>query len=342
LWVQTAVYAVIILVGAPMVIAGDITTGALVGASILGSRMIAPLAQLTQVLGRLQQAKVAMQSLNRLMQMPVDHPPDEARIQCPRIAGAYALKSALFRYADETSPTALMVRDLHIQPGEKIGLLGRNGAGKSTLLQALSGLLEPSSGEVLLDNLALQHIDPADLRRDVGLLSQNARLFYGTIRENLTLGAPHAAEEEILAALTMVGGLDFIRKLPKGLDHLIQEGGGGLSGGQRQSLLLARLLIRQPSVVLLDEPTAAMDEATERHFISQFLKWSGNRTVVIATHRMRVLELVDRLIVVENGQIALDDSKENALRKLRRLSPVPATGAPRPAAARPGTAQAKG
>ncbi|MDX3927486.1 MAG: type I secretion system permease/ATPase [Shinella sp.] len=320
--VQTAVYAVTIFAGAPMVIAGDITTGTLVGASILGSRMMAPMAQLTHVLSRLQQAKVAMKSLNAIMQMPVDHPEQESRIHCPRIVGRYSLKSALFRYGDDSSPPALSVRDLQIRPGEKIAVLGKNGAGKSTLLQALSGLLEPSSGEVLLDDMALHQTDPADVRRDVSLLTQNARLFYGTLRDNIMMGAPHASQEEILGVLSMVGAGDFIRKLPKGLDHVVLEGGHGLSGGQRQAILLARLLIRQPSVVLLDEPTASMDEATERHFIKQFLSWGDDRTIIIATHRMRVLELVGRIIVVENGQIALDDAKESGLRTLRGLANV--------------------
>lgn len=320
--VQTGVYAVTIFVGAPMVIAGDMTTGALVGASMLGSRMIAPMAQVTQILTRLQHAKVAMRSLNQLMRLPVDHPDQERRIELPHIHGDYRLRAAIFRYGDDMAPPALTVRDLSIRAGEHIALLGKNGAGKSTLLQALSGLLEADSGEILLDSVALPQIDPADVRRDVGLLTQNARLFYGTIRENITLGAPHVSSQEILAVLAMVGAEDFIRKLPKGLEHVLLEGGQGLSGGQRQSLLLARLLIRQPAVVLLDEPTASMDEATERNFIRQFREWSTGRTVVIATHRMRVIELVERMIVVDNGVIALDDTKESALRRLSGAPPA--------------------
>jgi len=323
--VQTAVYAATVLIGAPMVIAGDMTTGALVAASILGSRMMAPMSQLSQILSRFQQAKVAYRSLNSIMQMPVDHPERESRIHCPRIEGGYRLRSAVYRYGDESSPVALTVRDLKIGPGEKIALLGKNGAGKSTMLAALSGLLEPSSGEILLDNIALHHIDPADLRRDVGLLTQNARLFHGTLRDNIMLSAPQASQEEILAALSMVGADEFVRKLPKGLEHSVLEGGLGLSGGQKQALLLARLLIRQPSVVLLDEPTASMDEATERHFIRQFLSWSQDKTVIVATHRMRVLELVDRLIVVENGVIAMDERKDVGLKKLRGIANVAST-----------------
>lgn len=322
--VQTGVYALTVFIGAPMVISGDITTGALVGASILGSRMLAPMAQFTQIAGRLQHARIAKQGLDRLMQMPVDHPDSETRIHCPHIKGSYLLKNALFRYGDESSPPALLVRDLKIEHGERVAVLGRNGAGKSTLLLALSGLMDASDGEVLLDDLSLPQIDPADVRRDIGLLTQNSRLFFGTLRDNITMGAPDASDDEIRRVLAMVGADGFIRKLPQGLEYLVQEGGSGLSGGQKQAILLARLLIRDPSVVLLDEPTSTMDEATERHFIQQFAKWSAGRTVVLATHRTRVLELVERLIVVENGQIALNDTKERGLQALLGVSKVEA------------------
>lgn len=315
--VQTGVFAVVIFFGAPMVMAGDMTTGALVAASVLGSRMMAPVAQITQLLSRLQQARVAMGSLDQIMKMPVDNPEAENRIHRPAIAGGYVARSAVFRYGGDDAPAALSLRRLAIGPGERIAVLGRNGAGKSSLLQALSGLLEPAAGELLLDDVALRHIDPADVRRDVALLSQNARLFHGTIRENVTLGAPEATDEAIARALAIVGAEAFIRRLPRGLDQLIQEGGQGLSGGQRQAVLLARMLIREPAVMLLDEPTAAMDEATERQFIERFALWSAGRTVVIATHRMRVLDLVDRVIVLEQGAVALDGPREQVLKTLR-------------------------
>ncbi|WP_033073281.1 type I secretion system permease/ATPase [Sphingopyxis sp. MWB1] len=311
--VQNGVYAAIIFVGAPFVMDGRITTGVLVAASILGSRMIAPVSQVAQLLNRLQHARIGVESIDQIMALPVDDPDDEHRIQLPLIEGAYQLRAASFRYGDPSTPPALTVADLTIAPGEKVALVGRNGAGKSTLLQACSGLLQPVSGEVLLDGFALHQLDPSDVRRDVGLLGQQSRLFHGSIRENMLLGRPQATTEEIMEAVAMVGADDFIRRSRQGLEQMILEGGRGLSGGQIQALLLARLLIRQPRILLLDEPTAAMDEAAERLFIDRFRDWSRDRTVIIATHRMRVLDLVDRILVVQNGAIALDAPKNKAL-----------------------------
>ncbi|WP_137898291.1 type I secretion system permease/ATPase [Sphingomonas sp. 2SG] len=315
--VQNGVYAAIIFVGAPLVISGSITTGVLVATSILGSRMMAPMAQVTQLLGRWQHAKVAMGSLNQIMALPVDSADADHRIPLPAVTGAFTLRSAVFTYADPNAPPALTVAGLEIAAGERIALLGRNGAGKSTLLQGLSGMLQPVSGEVLLDGLALHQIDPADVRRDVGLLTQSSRLFHGTLRENLTLGAPSASDTEIMAVLAMVGADAMLRRMRDGLGHVVQEGGRGLSGGQVQALLLARLLLRQPMVALLDEPTAAMDEATERHFIQRLGEWGRDRTLVVATHRMRMLDIVDRIIIIDQGGVILDGPRDQILATMR-------------------------
>lgn len=314
--IQGATFAVIVLFGTPLVINGDLTTGSLIAASILGSRMIAPMAGLTQVLNRWQQAKVALSSINKLMELPVDNPEKEKKIHKNHVNGNYVLKNAQFFYGMESPVPALTVKNLKINHGEKIAVLGRNGAGKSTLLQALSGLLEARSGQALLEGVSISHIDPADIRRDVGLMSQNAKLFHGTIRENLLLGSPLASDDDILRCLKMTGALDFIKKIPTGLDYVITEGGLGLSGGQQQSLLLSRLLLRNPHVLLLDEPTASLDDVTERNFINELRSWLGGRTLIVATHKMSMVNWVDRIIVVDNGQIVLDEPKDIALRKL--------------------------
>lgn len=314
--VQSGAFAVIVLFGAPMVIEGELTTGSLIAASILGGRMIGPMAGLTQVLARWQQSKSALQGINQLMELPVDNPEGKKRVHKNVITGNFAIKNAKFSYGEEQPLPSLSIKNLEIKPGEKIAILGRNGAGKSTLLQVLSGLLEPKEGTVILDKISMAHIDPADVRRDIGLMSQNSRLFHGSIRENLMLGAPMATDEDLLKALNMSGAAEFITKLPTGLDHVIAEGGLGLSGGQKQSLLLSRALVRNPYILLLDEPTASLDDVTERHFIQKLQAWSAGKTLIISTHKMSIVNMVDRIIVIDNGQIVLDDPKEIALAKL--------------------------
>lgn len=325
--VQGLVYASVIVVGAPMVINGDITTGAIVAASLLSSRMIAPMATLCGVLARWQQVRAAKTSLDGLMNLPVENSSDETRIHCPVLFGHYQFTDAMFRYYSDSLTMALRIKSLTIQPGERIAVLGRNGSGKSTLLQAMAGGMDLVSGELRLDNLSLPHIDVADVRRNVGLLTQNARLFHGTLRENLTLGAAHATDDAIFSALTVSGGAEFIRRLPLGLDHPVMEGGTGLSGGQRQSLLLARMLLRDPNIVLLDEPTAALDDHTEKEFIERLGAWLNGRTLIVATHRAAILSLVDRILVLKEGQLVMDSPKEKALPPARSGGNLPEVNA---------------
>lgn len=310
---QGLTYAMVVLVGCFAVIDGEMTTGALVACSILSSRMLAPIAQITGILGRLQQTKIAKQSLDELMKRPIDQAEGSHLVHKPVLNGDYELKNVLFQYGDEDPKPSLMIRHLKIRSGEKVAILGRNGAGKSTLLQLLSGMQEPNQGAVHLDGLDLSLIDPSDVRRDMGLLNQNAYLFYGTIRENLTLGAPLATDDDILNALTVTGALAFIQEKKEGLDHLILEGGIGFSGGQKQAFLLARLLIRQPNILLLDEPTASIDDVSEKQLIDHLKDWLAHRTLIVATHRRAVLELVDRIVVVNDGKIVMDGPRDEIL-----------------------------
>ena len=310
---QGLTYAMVVLVGCFAVIDGEMTTGALVACSILSSRMLAPIAQITGILGRLQQTKIAKQSLDELMKRPIDQAERSHLVHKPVLNGDYELKNVLFQYGDEDPKPSLMIRHLKIRSGEKVAILGRNGAGKSTLLQLLSGMQEPNQGAVHLDGLDLSLIDPSDVRRDMGLLNQNAYLFYGTIRENLTLGAPLATDDDILNALTVTGALAFIQEKKEGLDHLILEGGIGFSGGQKQAFLLARLLIRQPNILLLDEPTASIDDVSEKQLIDHLKDWLAHRTLIVATHRRAVLELVDRIVVVNDGKIVMDGPRDEIL-----------------------------
>lgn len=313
--VQGGVFAVVIFFGAPLVMAGEMSTGVLVAASMLSSRMLAPLASVTQIMNRWQQAQVAREALDKLMALPVDVSAEDQRIHKPVIQGDFRLNDAVFGHDAQTP--ALKVEKLAISPGERIAILGRNGAGKSTLLAGLAGLLEPLAGEVRVDDVVMGLIDPADLRRDICLMGQGARLFHGTLRENLTLGAPGATDEAILEMLDQMGLADFVHRLPEGLDHMVLEGGLGLSGGQKQGLLLARLLLRRPNVLLLDEPTASFDEVSEAAVIDMLGKMKRDTSVIVATHRPAMLRIVDRLIVVNNGVIAMDGPKDQVLAQLR-------------------------
>ncbi|TDV23821.1 ATP-binding cassette subfamily C protein LapB [Paraburkholderia caballeronis] len=329
---QSLVYALVILAGCFAVIKGDMTTGALIGMSILSSRMIAPLAQVSGIMARWQQAKVARSGLDELMKRPVDHPEHSKVLHRPTIAGNFDLEGVSFSYGEDDKRVALDIRKLQIRSGERIAILGRNGAGKSTLLQLLSGLQLPQKGTVLLDSLKMSLIDPYDVRRDVAFLPQNANLFYGTLRDNLTMGKPHASDDEILEALKLSGAIGFLHTLPNGLEHMVLEGGRGLSGGQRQLILLARTLLRSPRVVLFDEPSASLDEVSEQHLVNALAPWLEGRTLIVATHRPAVLRWVDRIIVVDNGHIVLDDNRQNVLAKLSRPTATAAPAAAPPAA----------
>ena len=323
--IQGLAFAIVVLVGAFAVMDGEMSTGALVACSILSSRMLGPISQLTGVLGRWQQAKVAKKSLDELMKKPVDQPDHAHLIHKSAIAGHYELDGVQFQYGEDDPRPSLTIPKLEIKAGERIAILGRNGAGKSTLLQLLSGMQVPVAGKVKLDQTDLALIDPSDVRRDMALLNQNSNLFYGTVRENVTLGAPLASDEDILNALNISGALGFVQEKKEGLDHLILEGGVGFSGGQRQALLLARLLIRQPNILLLDEPTAAIDDVAEKQFIDHLKSKLTHQTLLIATHRRAVLELVDRIIVIHDGKIVMDGPKEQvlnpSLRKTQQAMP---------------------
>lgn len=315
--VQSIVYAVVLLVGCYLVMNGDMTTGALVGTSILASRTIAPLAQISGVLSRWQAAKVARKSLDELMKRPVDQPEPRERVHRTNLNGNYQLENVGFYYDEEEKVNVLTIPKLEIKAGEKVAILGRNGSGKSTLLQLLAGMQDPQTGTVSLDDISLPLLDVADVRRDMAFLSQNARLFFGSVRENITMGRPLASDDDIQRALAMSGALEFVRQQKNGLNYQILEGGFGLSGGQRQALLLARMLITQPNIVLMDEPTAWLDEISEQRLIGHLEQWIGRRTLVIATHRLAILHLVDRIIVLDKGKVVMDGPRDVILKQQR-------------------------
>jgi ATP-binding cassette subfamily C protein LapB len=329
-WTQTLqhlAYTAVLVAGTYMVLAGEMTMGALIACSILTNRVIVLFMPLGQMFARWQNAKVALSGLNDLLAKPVDHDPERELLRRPTLKGDYQFQNVSYAYGEEGA-TVFQVENLSIRAGERVALLGRIGAGKSTMLRLLSGMARPASGTILLDGTDLNIINPADLRREIGYLGQGAELFLGTIRENLAIGRPDVTDEEIVQALTVTGGLPLVQGQSRGLDLMLQEGGVGLSGGQRQTLLLARTLLRNNNIVLLDEPSAPMDEGTERQFVERLRRWAGDRTLIIATNRVGILPLVDRIIVIDNGRIVMDGPKNDVLKSLSRphTPPVAAVG----------------
>lgn len=322
--VQQLTYAGMLVFGVYLVLNGDITTGTLVASSLLSSRTIAPLMQLTMVFSRWQHAKSAMTGLDELLKRPLDQPEEGEVAHCPTLTGHYDLRNVQYSYDEENVKNVLNVAKLQIKPGERIAILGKVGAGKSTLLKLLAGQASATQGKVIVDGVDISRIDPVDLRRQLGWLSQDSRLFFGTLRQNLMLGNPHASEQEMLQALRVSGALSLVQQDASSLDRIINEGGRGLSGGQRQMVMLSRMILRQPQVVLMDEPTASMDEQLEEYVLRQMQSWLAGRTLVLVTHRPALLKLVDRIVVMDNGRIIADGSRDDILRAVTPAKPAAA------------------
>ena len=299
---------------------GALTTGGLIACTILAGRALAPLGQLAALLTRYQQSRSALMALNRIMALPTERPAGRTFLHRPVLTGQIEFSDVNFSYP-KTKIGVLHGVSFRIQPGEHVAILGRVGSGKSTTLRLMMGLYESASGSVLLDGTDLQQIDPADLRRNVAYVSQDVRLFYGTLRENITLGAPLADDEAILAATRMAGLDRLVAGHPLGFDLVVGERGEGLSGGQKQSIALARALLAAQPVYLLDEPTSSMDHNTEHAFITQFKTFIKGRTLVLATHKPAMLDLVDRLIVLEGGKLVADGPRDSVLRALTQAPP---------------------
>ncbi|MDZ4394364.1 type I secretion system permease/ATPase [Cypionkella sp.] len=301
---QQVAYSAVIIVGVYQVSAGAMTIGSLIACTILTSRTLSPMSQVAGLLARWQQVRATMDNLDQIMAMPVERPNDRHFVRAPSIAGRLQLTDAVYTHDQESSP-ALAIKSLHIAAGEHVALLGGNGAGKSTLLRMLAGLTDPASGAILLDNLALSQIDPIDRRRQIGYLPQSVALFQGTLRDNLLLDHGLHDDDELFAALDAVGLGAHVRRHVRGLDMQI-HGNSNVSGGQRQAIGLSRVILQDPKVVLLDEPTSAFDQGTEQQVVQYMQGWLKGRTAVIATHKRELLVLTPRAVVLRDGNIAHD------------------------------------
>lgn len=313
--VQQATYVAAVVLGAYLVFAGEFTVGSIIAVGILTGRTLAPLSQLADTMARWGNVRAALDALEVIADAPQDRDAQRSYLRRERLEGHFELREAQFRYSDDAA-TVLDIPALAIMPGQRVAVLGANGSGKSTFLRLLSGLYAPTRGRLLVDGTELGQIEPRDLRRAVGYLGQDVRLFTGSLRDNLTFNLLERDDERLIQALDFAGLGPFVKGHPKGLDLELGDGGAGLSIGQRQSVGWARLWLQNPSVCLLDEPTAALDQRLEATLISRLESWFEVRTVVIATHRMPILSLTSRVTVLQNGRMAVDGPRDQVLAHL--------------------------
>ena len=313
--VQQLAYIGTIIAGVYMIFAGNFTIGTIIAVSILTMRTLAPITQLSGALSRWQQIKIALKDLDTIATSPQERPTDRVFARKEVLKGNIVLTDTKFSYDEDDEPQ-LKISNLTISDGEIIALLGENGSGKSTLLKALSGLYDINAGSLTIDGLDFRQLDPEDIRRNIGYLSQDVKLFHGTLRENLILGRHHISEELLFKAIAFAGLDKFVSTHPRGLDMMISDGGEGMSMGQRQSTEIARLYLQDPRIVLMDEPTASLDQTLESRLVARLREWLKGRTCIIATHRLPLVSLTSRILVMYNGSIKLDGSREDVMKQL--------------------------
>ncbi len=303
---------------------GLMTMGGLIGSNILVGRAMAPLLQMASLLTRLQNSRVSLKALDMLMELPSENQDEKALVDFGSLEPSFSLEDVSFVYPG-AERTALADVNLRIRQGEKVGIVGRMGSGKSTLGKLLIGLYQPAQGAVKFGGVDIRQLAGADLRGRTGFLPQDVVLFYGTIRDNIALGDPSINDHLILRASALAGVTDFVRNNPAGFGAQVGEQGKNLSGGQRQAVALARALVRDPEVLILDEPTSNMDNASERMVQRRLRGVLEGKTLVLITHRLSMLDIVDRLVVMDGGRIVLDGPRDEVLRRLRGR---PADGLP--------------
>jgi len=313
---QQASQVGIVVYGVVLITSGDLTMGSLIACVILSGRTMAPLGQLTNLLGRFNQSVNAYKNLNELMSEPVMEASRLGQIRREKIIGEIKFTNTSFRYPEQKQDT-LKQLNLHIKAGEKVAILGKIGSGKTSLLRLLAGIYEPNEGSVQIDQTEVSHIHPEDLRSGLGVVLQTPMLFSGSVKENLLLGKPDATDENIIEAAKQAGIDEFIGQLPDGYETILTERGQQLSGGQRQAMCIARSLISNPSVIIMDEPTSAMDSGTEQQLMFRLKALFENKTVIVITHRGTLLSLVDRVIVMDSGRIVADGPKEEVLKSAK-------------------------
>lgn len=318
-WIQQVVSVAMIITGVYLVINGDMSQGGLIAAYMLSSRAMAPVSQTASLLTQYYQATTALESVEQMMEAEQDREPGKQLVSRGKLRGEIELRNVSFQYPDEEQ-NALSGVSLHIRAGERVGILGRVGSGKSTLEKLILGLYRPTSGNLLVDGANIGQIDPAELRRNIGYIPQDVQLLSGTVYDNITLGIDHPNNERLIQAINISGLKTMVGEHAEGLSMQVGEGGNRLSGGQRQTIAVARAVMADSSIMLLDEPTSAMDSTLENHVSKGLGQFSQGKTLLLVTHRTSLLDMVDRLIVMDAGKIVADGPKQKVLQALQQGS----------------------
>ncbi|WP_263081491.1 type I secretion system permease/ATPase [Endozoicomonas sp. Mp262] len=306
-----------VITGVYLITEGELSMGGLIASVMLSGRCLAPMAQVAGLATRYNQATSALDGLNQVMAMPLERPADRDYVHRPELKGNLEFDAVDFKYPEQEIH-ALRDISLNIKAGEKVAIIGRIGSGKTTMEKLILGLYEPEAGAIRVDGVDLRQINPTDLRRCIGCVSQDITLFYGSIKENITLGASYVDDALLLKAAEMAGVTEFANKHPQGLDMNVGERGQNLSGGQRQSIAMARALLMDPPILVLDEPSSSMDNTTELRMKQQLSERSKDKTLILVTHKASMLELVERLIVMDNGRVVADGPKDQVHAALKQ------------------------
>lgn len=316
-WLQQFSGVAIIVAGVYIIIGGNLSMGGLIACYLLHRRAMMPIGQLCSLITRYQRARMTKATIDRMMNLEQEVQDDEVPLKRETLSGAIELRDVTFVYPGNQYASLSNV-SLTIQPGEKVGIIGRSGSGKSSLAKLLVGFYQPDSGNVLIDGIDARQIDVHDLRHNIGYAPQDIHLFSGTLRENLVYGASYVDDETMLRVATLTGVHEFARRHPSGYNMQVGERGMSLSGGQRQAVALARALLLDPPVLLMDEPTSSMDNTSEDLIKKALIPVISNKTLLMVTHRASLLTLVDRLIIVDNGKIIADGPKESVMSALKK------------------------